>query len=323
MQDLILYVGLTLAGYFFGAAARHRKKRLTWAGRVQTVAILIMVLGMGIRMGANQEVIRSLGSIGLYALVFTITVMFFSVLFVSLCRRILGIGRDGSMEPAESAKKEKYAEKKSFDRMTFLIIGFVAAGILAGYFFLYRYLGEKPWFDLEQADRTVGMVIKIGLCILLFFIGLDLGTDGTAPDNFKKVGLRIFLMPAAVIAGTFAGGALISLALPLTFRECMMIGAGFGWYTLAPGIIMENGYLVAGAVSFMHNVMRELFSIILIPLVAQKIGFVETIGLAGSPDMDVCLPIVERATNGKTAVYSFVTGAVLSMLVPVLVPLIV
>ena len=35
--------------------------------------------------------------------------------------------------------------------------------------------------------------------------------------------------------------------------------------------------------------------------------------------MDVCLPIVEGATRGDIAVYSFVTGAVLSVTVPVMV----
>ena len=39
--------------------------------------------------------------------------------------------------------------------------------------------------------------------------------------------------------------------------------------------------------------------------------------------MDVCLPIVERATSSNTAVYSFVSGVVLSTAVPILVPLII
>lgn len=37
----------------------------------------------------------------------------------------------------------------------------------------------------------------------------------------------------------------------------------------------------ASAVCFLHNVMRELFAIVLIPFVAKKIGYVETVGLPG------------------------------------------
>ena len=59
----------------------------------------------------------------------------------------------------------------------------------------------------------------------------------------------------------------------------------------------------------------------LIPIVAKKIGYIETCSLPGAAAMDVCLPIVEKATDSQTAVYSFVMGVVLSIAVPVLVPL--
>ena len=62
-------------------------------------------------------------------------------------------------------------------------------------------------------------------------------------------------------------------------------------------------------------------AIILIPGVARKIGYVESVTLPGASAMDVCLPIVVRATSGNTAVYSFISGTVLSFMVPVLVPL--
>ena len=109
----------------------------------------------------------------------------------------------------------------------------------------------------------------------------------------------------------------------LSLKEALAVGAGFGWYTLAPGIIMEAGYITASAISFLHNVMRELFSILFIPLVAQKIGYIETTGMPGAAAMDVCLPIVEKATRSDIAVYSFVSGVILSILVPVLVPVII
>ena len=86
---------------------------------------------------------------------------------------------------------------------------------------------------------------------------------------------------------------------------------------------MEAGYITASAVAFLHNVMRELFSILFIPLVAQKIGYIETTGMPGAAAMDVCLPIVEKSTRSDIAVFSFVSGVILSILVPVLVPVII
>jgi uncharacterized membrane protein YbjE (DUF340 family) len=67
--------------------------------------------------------------------------------------------------------------------------------------------------------------------------------------------------------------------------------------------------------------MREVFSIILVPIVARYVGYVEAIALPGAPGMDVCLPIVERSTSGTVAVYSFISGLALSLSVAFLVPL--
>ena len=140
--------------------------------------------------------------------------------------------------------------------------------------------------------------------------------------NIRDAGLRILAVPATVIVATLAASAACSLFLPVSLRECLAIGAGFGWYSLAPGIIMDQGYVTAGAISFLHNILRELISILVIPIVARHVGYLECSGLGGATSMDVGLPIVEQSTNGITAVYAFVSGAVLSLLVPVLVPLV-
>ena len=42
------------------------------------------------------------------------------------------------------------------------------------------------------------------------------------------------------------------------------------WYSLGAGILMDAGYEIAGAISFMHNIMRELLGIIFVPIIAKK-----------------------------------------------------
>lgn len=195
--------------------------------------------------------------------------------------------------------------------MTRVILISVVCGMLAGYFVL------PGWFIDISGDLLVA-----GLCVLLFFVGVDIGREGTVADHFKKAGWRVLVFPFAIIAGTFAGSLVAALILPsLGFRDALAVGSGFGWYTLAPVMLAEYSTYVS-AVSFLHNVMRELFGILLIPLVAKRVGYIETVSLPGAAAMDVCLPIVEKATRGDIAVYSFISGAVLSIAVPVLVGLI-
>lgn len=85
-------------------------------------------------------------------------------------------------------------------------------------------------------------------------------------------------------------------------------------------MITEAGHAVAGAISFMHNVIRETLGIIIIPLAAQKIGYIEATAIPGVAAMDVCMPIVERSCNQETIVYAFCIGASMSLPVPLLVP---
>lgn len=331
MADLILYLGITVVGYIIGSKVRQHKDKLSWTGKVQMVAITILVLLMGMRMGSNAEITQNLKTIGLSALIMTLVVMAFSIAAIFVTRKMMKIDRFGRLKGSEAEGQteretasddlpdEEQEEKKGGNLMTVLIVIAVIIGMVIGYFIIRdAFSGNMGAFD-----EAAGLGIKIGLCLLLIFVGLDLGLDGTVLENFKRVGLRILAFPAAVIIGTLVGAAVASPFLGLSLKECLAVGSGFGWYTLAPGIIMEAGYLTASAVSFLHNVMRELLSIVFIPLVAKKIGYIETTGMPGAAAMDVCLPIVEKSTRSDIAVYSFVSGVILSILVPVFVPLIV
>ena len=69
--------------------------------------------------------------------------------------------------------------------------------------------------------------------------------------------------------------------------------------------------------------MREVFAILTIPLVARHIGFVECVALPGAAAMDTVLPVVIGATHERITIYSFTSGVVLSLAVPLLVSAIV
>jgi uncharacterized membrane protein YbjE (DUF340 family) len=195
--------------------------------------------------------------------------------------------------------------------MTKGILISVILGVFAGAWVL-------PKAFLEMS----GNLLIVGLCLLLFFVGIDLGREGTVAASFKKVGPRVVVFPIAIIIGTLLFAFLISFFLPITARESMAVSAGFGWYTLAPIILSEYSAEIS-ALSFMYNVMRELLGIVLIPVVAKYVGFVECTSLPGAAAMDVCLPIVEKSTAPNITIYSFISGVVLSIAVPIMVPLII
>ena len=326
MTSAILYLGTCIVFYIMGIPLRKFMDKMKWLGPAQTVTVLCLVFTMGLRLGVNKDVVDNLDSYGLYALVITIFTIVFSIVAVSIARRAMGIDRHGLMKNErldlelegqvgvieEEVEEE---EKGGFDRMTLFILIGVALGLSLGYFYI------RPRFNYEAFEGGASLAITIELIILLIFVGLDLGLAGDVISNIKSVGFRVLVIPLVVEVGTLIGAAFCGVFLPISLRESLAVGAGFGWYSLGAGILMDAGMMTAGAISFMHNVMRELFSIIITPTVAKKIGFVEAVAAPGATGMDVCLPIVTRSTSANIAVYSFVSGFIMSMSVPLVVPL--
>ena len=316
-----MYLSFCVVGYVIGIPLRKVKDKLGWVGTAQSASVIALVFIMGIRIGSNEQIVGNLGSYGIYSAIYTLVILFMSALAVSIVRRFLKMDRYGlvvktaEVSASEGEQKEKQAGGK-IDKMTLLIVGGVVAGILAGYFVCGMIFTNEAAFE-----AGLSLAITIGLCVLLIFVGLDLGIEGQVINNFKNAGLRILALPVAVALGTMVGAVVCSVLLPVSMGESLAIGCGFGWYSLGAGILMDAGYMTAGAISFMHNVMREVFSIILVPIVARYVGYVEAIALPGAPGMDVCLPIVERSTSGTVAVYSFISGLALSLSVAFLVPL--
>lgn len=331
MNVLLLYLGITVAGYVTGACLRKRNITIKAAGTIQTIAIILLVFIMGSRIGSDKEIVNSLGSIGLISFALTVFILAGSVAAVFLVRRLLGFDNRGELYKQSSGKNEagihtdadeaRFCEsamieqtneesEKTDHKMTICIVCAVALGIAAGRMFL-------P----ESFIAVTGALITAGLCLLLFFVGTDIGIAGTIISNFRQAGWRVIVFPFVIMAGTFIGAAAASVFLPLSVKDALCVGAGFGWYSLAPAMLAEYSVKVS-AISFMHNVMRELFGILLIPFVANKIGYMETFALPGSPSMDVCLPVIEKATKADIAVYSFISGAVLSAAVPVIVSIV-
>ncbi|MBR2620250.1 MAG: lysine exporter LysO family protein, partial [Firmicutes bacterium] len=303
---------------------------LKGASVLQTIALVALVFVMGARIGSEDEIVRSLDTIGLKALVITLFILAGTVLAAFVVRKLLGFDKYGNLKKDKDAKgtvvenaevcvesckaqgedeilAQPVEEAKSDKTMLLTIFIPVTLGILSGFLFL------PDWFIAAS-----GTIIVVGLSILLFFVGIDLGTEGTIVQNFKTAGWRVILFPFVMIIGTYIGSVVAGFVIGISAKDALCVASGFGWYTLAPAMLAEYSIEVS-AISFMHNVMRELIGLLLLPIVAKRIGHIESTGLVGAGSMDVCLPIIVRTTSGNMAVYAFIIGVVLSTSVPIMV----
>lgn len=194
--------------------------------------------------------------------------------------------------------------------MSITILATVALGILSGIFIFPESLGE-----------SMGFWISGGLALLLFFVGIDIGSNRGILGKIRRIGLKVFLVPLMVAVGSIFGTTLAGIFMGMSAVESAAIGAGFGWYSLsAIELSKHSAYL--GTLAFVTNISREIIALVSIPFIAKYIGKLEAIAPAGATAMDTVLPVISRSTNAHIAIISFITGVVLSSMVPILVPFI-
>lgn len=327
MKDLLLFLVLAAIGYFVGSKLRGYQNLTRWSGHVQTGAIMVLIFTMGVRMGSNEEVIENLSSIGLISAALAVIVMIASAISAFIVRKCIGMDRFARMKdekispnPAEAGMADANADagqSASQRIIAALILISVVTGLLSGYF-----LGSAA--DPDTASSVIGyagLIVNFGLSVLLFLTGVNIGVDGTVVESFKKVGFKILLFPVAAIFASLLAAAAFALLAGQSLRETLAESAGFGWYTIASAIIMDKGLVSCAAVAFMHNLLREYFTLLSVPVLAKKIGYMETISLAGGTAMGVCLPVIAKSTRSDVTVYSFLSGLIHAASVPVLIPL--
>ena len=95
MSSLILYLAMLALCVLVGSKAKAKENSYPLIGKLQFVAIMVLIFTMGILIGADERVIASLKDIGVYSLVITIFAMSGSVLFVFLARKLLKLNKEG------------------------------------------------------------------------------------------------------------------------------------------------------------------------------------------------------------------------------------
>lgn len=193
--------------------------------------------------------------------------------------------------------------------MILSIVTALIAGILAGYVFV-------PASFLPHAEFSITII----LCVLLFLVGISIGQNKTVFRELKRHGLLLLVIPLSIILGSTVGGVIGAWMLGMPVNQGTAISSGFGWYSLSGILLTRLHGPDLGALAFLTNVVREVLAVLMIPWLARHINHYTAIAPAGATSMDTTLPLIAECTNEEVAVIAFVNGALLSSLVPILVP---
>lgn len=196
--------------------------------------------------------------------------------------------------------------------MTIRILISLVAGVIFGMLFL-------PETDLA----AINLFTEGALALLIFTVGFDLGLEDNLWKKVKSLPKMVLAIPFMIALGSIFGAVIVSKLLRLPLGEGVLVGSGFGWYSLSAVIIAQTYDVSIGALALLTNVFREVFALILIPPVARKISFLAAVAPGGATTMDVTLPVIAQNTDNQTALIAFYSGTVLTFLVPIVVPFII
>lgn len=186
--------------------------------------------------------------------------------------------------------------------------------------FLVGLLGGR--FLSLPAVFTGSEPVLITLYALLFLVGVGVGARPQAWTLWRRGAWRLLLAPAAIVLGTWLGAAAVTLLdLGPTLREGLAVGSGFGYYSLSSVLIAQLHGETLGVVALLANVMRELMTLLLAPLLVRCCGRLAPVAAGGATAMDTTLPIIARFAGHRYALVAVFSGFVLTLLTPVLVTL--
>lgn len=192
-----------------------------------------------------------------------------------------------------------------------IILGFFVAGLIGGFFRVF-----PDW--LLSEDLTT-----YALFVLMFLVGVSIGSDKGAFYVLRKMNLKVLLVPLLVIVGSLAGTALISFFLSdMSMKEAMAVGAGFGYYSLSSIFISQISGQELGVIALLSNIFREIITLVSLPILVRYFGKLAGIASGGATAMDTTLPIIVKFTGKEYGIIAIFSGIILTVLVPVLVTLI-
>ncbi|MDH6356412.1 lysine exporter LysO family protein [Parabacteroides sp. PF5-9] len=194
--------------------------------------------------------------------------------------------------------------------------------IVVGFFVVGSLLGWSLMIHQIAIETDITMYV---LYLLMFLVGLSIGSDKKLKDILQSLRPRLLLVPLATIVGTLSFSALISLVITQwTVFDCLAIGSGFAYYSLSSILITQLkeptiGIQLAtelGTIALMANILREIFALLGAPLFVKYFGRLAPICAGGATTMDTTLPVITRYSGKDLVFIAIFHGIVVDLTVP-------
>lgn len=282
---------------------------------VLNIALIVLMLTIGFHIGTNDTVVSNIPSIGFHCVVISLSAIFFSVGLTVLAERTilpLDALKERLFSESLSINREvdiDQEEKKAASPLIWIMPGSIVAGVLFGYFLF-------P----DSLIPYLGYLLAASLVILYISVGVSLGSNKKVFRYLRILGFRVMFLSAAIFAGSIAGGLGAGLILNLPLKVSVISASGMSYYSITGAYMTQVYGIEAGTYGFIVNVMREFFTVLLLPLLI-RISKGSPIAGGAAGNMDTMLVPVTKFVGVELGLVTLITGTILTFLVPFVLPL--
>ncbi len=197
-----------------------------------------------------------------------------------------------------------------------IVVAFFITGCLFG------------WYLNTQHIAIDSDISRYVLYLLMFQVGLSIGSDKSILQILKGLRPKYLLVPLATIIGTLSFSALAAFFISeWSLFDCLAIGSGFAYYSLSSILITELktaslGVQLAtelGTIALITNIIREIMALLGAPLFVRFFGRLAPICAGGATTMDTTLPIITKYSGKDLVFIAILHGMLVDLSVPFLV----
>lgn len=280
--SVVIVFFILLAGYFSGKFSNF-KIRTFLVSHVSGV-VLLLLLCMGIDFGAvftkrevGYQIVKS-------ALALSVLIAFFTYFF--LYRKCVNVTARG--------------DELSFFRPFKGCLKALAAFLLG--LAVFKVTG----FQLENVHFSSSYV----LYFLIYLVGIDL-----VGFRVRHINRRVMAVPFFTILATLFAAFVFSIVSHFSWQELLVVSSGFGWFSLSGSMVNKLVSPEMGAMAFMTDFFREMFSIIFLYFLGKKQP-ISAIGISGAAALDSALPFIKENCDRNFISHAIFSGFVLTILAP-------
>jgi uncharacterized membrane protein YbjE (DUF340 family) len=319
---LIIFLSIII-GIMIGYLFKSKKILFSVSNFLSTVSVYFLLFFMGISTAQKEELFLKFKEVGAISIILCISGMLGSVIalipvnkYLNRHRKLLwsylelksndkpDLNSKSDSKPVSIESQPEKIEKHLSSDMFYPLISFLLGFIISFFFFKEK----AGWIDFS---------INWSLYLLIFFTGIGIGKLNII-DLIKKYHIFVVLIPITAMLGSILSGLFVSLLIQrIDSTQAMAVCSGMGYYSISAIICTQNLGEIVGIIALFANLLRELLTILFAPVLVKLFGHLAPIGTGGATAMDTTLPFIKKSAGNEYAIVGFISGVILTVIVPV------